>query len=111
MGPQAAARAVVLIAAAALVFAAAGFGGYAVYRGFEPVMGPAAAAAVTAVIAFAIPLLGIVFTALRRNASHAETGDNTTLGALAAVAKDKPLLAVLLSGVVGLASALNSDKK
>lgn len=108
-----------------LVFGGAVFACYALYAAFVPLVGNAYAAAIAAAILLFIPLLGIVvlsFRARRRRFKNFEKGlagqgpftpspDNVALSFLAGLARDKPLTAVLLSGLFGAAATLFRDKK
>lgn len=114
MGPQLAARALMLMGALALVVAGVGFASYALYLGFLPSLNPAGAAVATAAILLAIPALGVFIMALRGQSAighgAAQSGD-PTLNVLADVARDKPLVAMLLAGLVGAAGAMNNSRK
>lgn len=111
MGPQTAARALVLMGVMALVIVGVGFAAYAVYLAFVPVLEPAGAAAITAAILLVLPALCVFSVALRTGGAKQPLDvDNATLSALAGIAKDKPLFAILLAGLVGAAGAVNGKK-
>jgi hypothetical protein len=105
------ARAVALIGVMALVFIGLGFVGYAFYLAFMPLLPPIGAAAITAAILLAIPAIWIVVLALRAGGRSAPVNvDDNTLAMLAGIAKDKPLFAMLLAGLVGAAGAVDGKK-
>ncbi len=120
-----AAALLLFICSVVLVLAGAGFACYALYAAFVPIVDTAYAAAIAAAILLFVPLLGLVLLSLRARRSRMripEQGaagqspftpspDNVALGFLAGLARDKPITAVLLSGVFGAAASLFRDKK
>lgn len=110
MGPQTAARALVLMGVLVLVLIGLAFASYAVFLAFSLLLSPLGAAAMMAIILLALPAIWIVAVALRSGEGMPEKIDNNTLAALANIAKDKPLFAILLAGIVGAANAINERK-
>lgn len=110
MGPQTAARALIFMGVMALVLIGLGFAGYAIYLAWLPVLPPVGAAALTAIILLVIPAIWIVAVALRAGGHASANVDDNTLAALASIAKDKPLFAMFLAGLVGAAGAVNGKK-
>nr|TFG51384.1 MAG: hypothetical protein E4H34_06330 [Hyphomicrobiales bacterium] len=108
-----------------LVLAGAGFACYALYAAFVPLVGSAGAAAIAAAILLYAPVLGIVFLSIRAKRSRTRileqsaaiqglfesSPDNIALGFLAGLARDKPITAVLLAGMLGAAASLFRNKK
>jgi hypothetical protein len=110
MGPQTAARALIFMGVMALVLIGLGFAGYALYLAWLPVFAPAGSAVVTAIILLSIPAIWIISVALRTGGNAPANVDDNTLAALASIAKDKPLFAMFLAGLVGAAGAVNGKK-
>lgn len=112
---------------AVMVLAGAGFACYALYAYFVPIVGGTAAAAIAAAVLLAVPALALIFFSLRArrarnrllekleeaaaNSTVPNSPDNVTLTYLAALARDKPVVAVLLAGVFGAAMTLLRGKK
>ena len=122
-----AAALLLFLCGAVMVLAGAGFACYALYAYLLPMVGNAAAAAIAAAILLFVPVLALVIFSLRarraRNelietleqaaASTAFTKDpdNITLVFLAGLAREKPLIAILLAGIFGAAATILRDKK
>jgi len=95
------------------------FAGQALYAAFAPLTGEAWAAAIAAAILLFIPVVGIVVLSRRaRRAWRFEfppmsmppTPDNVALAYLAGLAKDRPIVALVLAGIFGAASAILRKK-
>ncbi|MGQ0740967.1 MAG: hypothetical protein ACT4OG_01540 [Alphaproteobacteria bacterium] len=112
MGPQTVARTLVVLGAIAVVLTGVAFGGLALYLWLLTDLSPPAAAAATAAIFLLVPALYVFVMALRNESPAKEMhSDNAALSALADVAKDKPLIAVLLAGIIGAAEVVSHHKK
>src|SRR5690242_2070764 len=123
LGANALAGLVLLIIASALIWVAVAFAGYALYLAFLPKTGEPWAAAAAAAILIAGPITAAIIMKLRAPAPKppplhvaqppvqpAETQD-ATLKLLAAVAEDKPLLAVVFAGILGASEAILRRKQ
>jgi hypothetical protein len=91
----------------ALVFAAAGFGGVAIFVLLQPPLGIAGAAAMTALALIVLP----AFWAVWRQLSPAppppiESPQTAALAVLAGLARKNPLIAVLGAGLLGVGQYL-----
>lgn len=122
-----AAALLVFVGAAVSVAAGAGFAAYAIFAAFLPTFGAAWAAVMTAAILLLVPALGLILLSLRarraRNelietlekaaasAAFPKNPDNLTLTYLAGLAREKPLIAILLAGLYGAATMVLRDKK
>jgi hypothetical protein len=121
-----AAALLLFLGSAVMVAAGAGFACYAIYATLLPFTGDANAAAIAAAILLFIPVAGIAILATRARSQTNRfeetlketlkgtlppTPDNVTLVFLSGLARDKPLVAVLLAGIFGAATALLRDKK
>lgn len=122
-----AAALLIFVGAAVSVAAGAGFAAYAIFAAFLPIFGTAWAAVMTAAILLLVPALGLIVLSLRARRARKDwietfekaaasnpllkNPDNITLTYLASLAREKPLVAVLLSGLYGAATMLMRDKK
>jgi hypothetical protein len=114
-GKQAMLRGLLLIAAAALIWIGIGFAGYAIYLALATKLQPDWAAALTAALLLAAPLCTLIVLVWRRPQPALHVPDlrpvqadteTATLALLADVARQKPLLAVFIAGVLGAAETL-----
>jgi hypothetical protein len=120
LGAQAALRGFLLIAGSAIIWIGVGFGAYAIYLAFVPALGILWAAAATSSLLLAGPLTWVIVIHMRRPHPHLSTPDprpaqndqdKAVLQLLAGVAKEKPLLAVLVAGLVGAAETVRRRKE
>jgi hypothetical protein len=109
--------AVVLLFGACLILTGLVFGGYALLLALTPSLGAIGAAAATSGAMLFLPLAFLLWGALRkpkpveRAAPAASFGpDAATVAALARVAKDQPVLAVLGAGLIGAAGMFLRDR-
>lgn len=115
MGAIAAARFGAVIFGAALVFAGVAFAGYAIMLALSPYLSPPGAATATAGILLFPPVVVSIFVKLRapplppRPIARAES--TAMLAAISAVAVDRPLLAVLGAGVLGVVDVLLKQRR
>ena len=120
LGVRAVAGLLLLSTASALIWVGVGFAGYALYLAFIPQTGPPLAAAIAALILVFAPLGWAVIVLLRRSRPQAElhtpdrrfgpADDNAALNVLAQVAQEKPLIAVLCAGMLGVSEVLRRRK-
>jgi hypothetical protein len=122
-----AAALLIFVGAAVSVAAGAGFAAYAIFAAFLPIFGAAWAAVMTAAILLLVPALGLIVLSLRARRARNEwietlekaaasspfskSPDDITLTYLASLAREKPLVAILLAGLYGAATMLLRDKK
>jgi hypothetical protein len=120
LGAQAALRGFLLIAGSAIIWIGVAFGAYAIYLAFVPAVGILWAAAATCGFLLAGPLTWVIVMHMRRPHPHLPTPDprpaqndqdKAVLQLLAGVAKEKPLLAVLVAGLVGAAETVRRRKE
>ncbi len=122
LGAQAIGGAVLMITASALIWVGTGFAGYAIYLALIPETREPWAAAIAAAILVIGPLGWAVLLNVRRAkprlyqperriASATLDPDNATLNLLAKVAQEKPLLAVLFAGILGVSDAVKHRKE
>jgi len=112
MGAPSAARVFLLVSLFALVLVGFGFVGLAIYYAWLPVLSPPTAAMVTAFILLLLPaisLLAATFGRAPQGTANLAADDNT-LAAFAAIARERPLLGLLLAGLFGAAGAANGEK-
>jgi hypothetical protein len=117
MTSRVAARVLLLVVASALIWVGVAFAGYGLLLAFLPALGPAWAAIAAAVVLLIAPLIACISFALHGwRAAPAQSPmpephpEQIGLAALAGVAKEKPLLAVLLAGLMGAAGAISQRK-
>ena len=112
LGVQAARRGFLLILGSALIWVGVAFAGYAIYIALLTNLTPSAAAAATACILLVGPLIAVLAMQFRRSPAQLpepdlrpaqQVQDTAVLQLLAGVAKEKPLLAVLVAGLIGAA--------
>ena len=101
-----------------LVCVGVALAGFAIFAAFAPLVGPALAAAIAAFIFLVVPIAGCLILAQRGRRKWpdafregAATPENVALAYLAALAKDRPLIAVMCAALVGVASAFIRKKK
>ena len=118
MGYTIAAGIMLLFGGVVAVCVGVAFAGFAIFAAFVPLVGPALAAAIAALIFLIFPIV-LCFVLARRGRRKwpdafkegAATPENVALAYLAALAKDRPLIAVFFAALVGVASALLRKKK
>jgi len=113
MGAKIAAGVLLLFGGITLVCVGVVFAGYAIYAAFVPAAGIAWAAAIAAAILLVFPILVVALLGMRRRGrvprgfKNAEgTPENAALAFLAVLAKDRPLIALVLSALLGVASTV-----
>jgi type VI protein secretion system component VasK len=122
-----AAALLIFLCGAVMVSAGAGFACYALYAYFVPQFGSMCAALIAAAILLFVPVVAIIllsirarrarkvwlekFEALTARLTGPDSADNVTLNFLAGLAREKPLVAVLLAGLFGAAMTILRDKK
>jgi hypothetical protein len=119
-----------------LVCAGTSFACYALYAAFVPLVGEAAAAAIAAAVLILIAVFGLAASAFRAKAAKRSfmdrakaatddmlsamgdaaktakpTPDDVALNFLAAMAKERPIIAVGLATLLGAATSLLRNKK
>jgi len=119
-----------------LVCAGTSFACYALYAAFVPMVGEAAAAAIAAAVLILLAVFGLAASAFRAKAAKQTlldrakaatdevlsamgdaaktakpTPDDVALSFLAAMAKDRPFIAVALATLLGAATSLLRNKK
>jgi hypothetical protein len=112
-------RSALALIAVALLWAAVGFGAYALHALLAPEMGVPAAAALTAAIALLVLTVGVwinhrlTLPPAQAEPTPAVNGDATgaTGAALAQLAKDHPLLAVGCAAILGVAESVQADNR
>ncbi len=118
MTSRVAARVILLIAIAALIWIGIGFAGYGLLLAFLPTLGPLWSALATAALLLLLPsVIALVAfyvhgwqSAPAQSVAPEARPENFGLSALAGMAKDKPLLAVLFAGILGAAGAMAQHK-
>jgi hypothetical protein len=121
LGARAIAGAVLMITVSALIWVGVAFAGYALYLAFLPNAGAPLAASIAAAILVIGPLCWAAIVYLHANATPAKYHPAevqvtpadpaaATLSLLAALARDKPLLAVVFAGLLGASEALQHRK-
>jgi hypothetical protein len=108
-----------LIGGVALLCVGAGYAGYALYAAFLPLVGTAWASLITAGFLFFLPLLSVLLIAAlarrRRRNSFADlpptSPENIVLAFLSGWAKDRPVLALAVAGLLGAAATWLRRKK
>lgn len=81
------------------------WGGYAIFMALIDWAGPAGAAGITAGIFLFVPLIVLMVAALVRPKPKPE-GSAAIMSALASIARDKPVLAMVAAGLFGMADVL-----
>jgi hypothetical protein len=121
LGARAIAGAVLMITVSALIWVGVAFAGYALYLAFLPNAGAPLAASIAAAILVLGPLCWAAIVYLHAHATRSKYHPAevrvtpadpaaATLSLLAALARDKPLLAVVFAGLLGASEALQHRK-
>jgi glycerol-3-phosphate acyltransferase PlsY len=112
LGEQALARILGFLACVGLMWAGIGFAGFALTAALTPSLSLAGAAGVTAVVLLIVPLFVFVAYGGRTAGSPEAKGPENILGAIAQIAKERPLLAMVGAALFGAAEViLNSRRK
>lgn len=111
LGELAVAGVVGVLACAGLIWVGIGFAGFALLTALEPNVGLAGAAALTALILLVVPVFVVILFG-RRGGSPSEKGADSVLSAIAQVARERPVLAMLGAALFGAAEVfLNRTRK
>jgi hypothetical protein len=112
LGEQALARILGILACAGLVWAGIGFAGFALTAALAPSLTWAGAAALTALLLLIVPV-GVVLLYGQNTTGEARAkGPESVLSAIAQIARERPLLAMVGAALFGAAEVLlNSRKK
>jgi hypothetical protein len=89
-----------------LMFFGLAWGGYAIFVALTAPFGIAWAAATTAFIFLFVPVIVIIVAIAARKPKPKLEGNAAIMSALASVARDKPVLALLAAGLFGMADVL-----
>jgi hypothetical protein len=116
MGARVLSSAILALFGAALIFFGIGFLAWAIWMGLTPLVGEAWAAAITALLLLLGPIIAFIALGFRRRRTIEERasslgGASTTLAFVAAMAKDKPLMAVLATGLFAAAEIFLKKRK
>jgi sulfite exporter TauE/SafE len=101
MGEWAIARVIGILTCAGLIWVGIGFGAFALTTVLAPELGLAGAAAVTAAFLLIGPAFVVIFYGRRRSTRLREDASETVLSAIASIARERPLLAVLGAALFG----------
>jgi len=111
MGEQALARILGILACAGLVWVGVGFAGFALTTALAPHIGLAGAAAVTAAVLLVVSLIVAALFGRRRAAGQSAKGADSALAAIAALAKERPVMAVIGATLFGAAEVLMAGRR
>jgi hypothetical protein len=100
------AGAIAFLILAAIVFAGVACAALAIDIALTPHLGPAWAAALTALILLMIPTLAWAIVTIRRAFTAQRRAEEALLGALALFMKESPMIALVGAGLFGVASVL-----
>ena len=101
MGEWAIARVIGILTCAGLIWVGIGFGAFALMTILAPHMGLAGAAGLTGAMLLIGPAFAGIFYGRRRSAGLSDDASDTVLSAIASVARERPLLAVLGAALFG----------
>jgi hypothetical protein len=109
MGEQALARILGILACAGFIWVGIGFAGFALTLAIAPRLGLPGAAAVTGLLLLLVPIaVSLLFGRSRSNWGGSK-GQDSVLSAIAVVARERPVLAMLGAALFGAAEVvLNS---
>jgi hypothetical protein len=106
MGEQALARILGILACAGFIWVGIGFAGFALTTAIAPRFGLAGAAGITAAALLIVPIaVSILFGRSRSNWANSKDTDSV-LSAIAVVARERPVLAMLGAAAFGAAEVL-----
>ena len=112
MGAQLSKAAILVLVAAALIWIGIAFAGFALLTALTPALGLAGAAAIVAALLLLGPLGALVALLVRRPPKPAEGGNHEVLlTLLSAFARNKPLVAIAASGLLGIVELLFRKRK
>jgi hypothetical protein len=111
LGEQAFAGMLGVLACAGLLWAGIGFAGFSLMTALAPGLGLAAAAAVTALVLLIIPAIVVIFYRRPVAEASAKAGADNVLSAIAQIAKERPLLAMVGAALFGAAEVFLSQRK
>lgn len=111
MGEVALARILGILACAGLVWVGIGFAGFALTSALAPHIGLAGAAAVTAAVLLLVPLSVVAVFGRHRSADQTTKGTDSALAAIAALAKERPVMAMIGAALFGAADVLLSGRR
>ena len=94
-----------------LAFFGLAWGGYAIFIALTGPVGPAWAAGITALIFLFVPLVVVIVAASMRKPKPQLEGSAAVMSALASVAREKPVLALIAAGLFGAAEVLMSRRR
>jgi hypothetical protein len=110
MGERALARILGIVACAAFIWVGIGFAAFALCTVLGRLLGVAGAAALTALTLLVVPLIALALFG-RASLGEKPKGADTALGAIAALAKDRPFLAMIGAAVFGAAEVLFARRR
>jgi len=111
MGEQTLARILGVLACAGFVWVGIGFASFALTTALAPRLGLAGAAAVTAAVLFVMPLTVAILFGRNRPTAQRARGADSALAALAALAKERPVTAMIGAALFGAAEVLLSGRR
>lgn len=89
-----------------LMFFGLAWGGYAIFTSLEGHVGVAGAAGITAAIFLLVPLIVLLIAVIAMPRKKEPEGTAAIMSALASVARDKPIFAILTAALFGAAEVL-----
>lgn len=111
MGDQALGRVLGLLAAAGLLWAGIGFAGIALTTFLAPYLGLPGAAALTAFLFLLIPFCMVLFFGRSSSGLGGAKQADSVLSAIAVVARERPILAVIGAALFGAAEVFLSSRR
>lgn len=109
MGKQALARILGILACAGFIWLGIGFAGFALFSALVPHLGTASAAALTAFVLLIVPAAMAALLGGKGPVSPSRT--DSALSLIAALAKERPFLAILGAGLLGAAEVLFARRR
>jgi hypothetical protein len=112
-GEQAIAGVLGIIVCAGLTCGGIGFAGYALMTSLSPGLGTPGAAAITAAILLIVPIVVVVFSRSSKpdDAADPAKGADSVLSAIAKVAKERPLVAMIAAALFGAAEIYLNQRR
>jgi hypothetical protein len=112
MAEQALARILGILACAGFIWVGIGFAGFAITTALAPYMGVAASAAFAALVLLIVPVLVVaIFGSKGPAALEGSKPADSALAAIAALAKERPVMAMIGASLLGAAEVLVTKRR
>lgn len=111
MGEQALGRILGILACAGFVWVGIGFAGFALTTALAPHIGLAGAAAVAALVLLIVPIIVAALFGRKSPALEGSKRANSALSVIAALAKERPVVAMIGAALLGVTEVLFAKRR